>query len=280
MRGNAPSIDPALLGRTRDSEEFRVNRRRLAQFAEALGAEEAALLEGRIAHPVFTHVPTMQSLVEVVQGVAPGAPVLHGEHDFQFHRPTEPGQRLFTATSLIGLRQSRAGAVLTVRSQTATDEGDLVTTQTAVCVLPDARVVRSAGLGGARPRDSGIAPRDSRRIDLPMAQAVLYAEAARDYSPYTLEAEAARSLGFEAPILHGMCTLGLATNAVMAFACPGAPGRLVRLGCRFSAPLLMRGEQSLETRLYRVEEGDLIGFDCLDAIGATVISKGYARLRR
>ena len=49
--------------------------------------------------------------------------------------------------------------------------------------------------------------------------------------------EVAKSAGFEAPILHGLCTLGLAGHAVLKTYCEYDTARFKSLRLRFSAPV-------------------------------------------
>ena len=79
------TVDAGKLGYERDSEEFRVNTARLAQFAAALDDTNPTHRSGKMAGPVFHHIPVMQSMVEVLTA-ATRAFALHGEHDFHSHR--------------------------------------------------------------------------------------------------------------------------------------------------------------------------------------------------
>ncbi len=57
-------FDLSRVGIVRESEEFRVNSHRLAQFAAALDDGNTDHAAGRIAPPVFAHIPVMQLLIE------------------------------------------------------------------------------------------------------------------------------------------------------------------------------------------------------------------------
>jgi len=268
-------FDTAKVGATRDSEEFRVNSYRLAQFAAALGDENPRHLAGEAAPPVFAHIPVMQSMVELLRGTADGF-LLHGEQDFHFHRPIVPGMRLRTLSRLQGLLNSKAGVRLVVRSETRDQEGP-VCVQYATCLVQGARIERDLGEPApARPAEPADGRADEVTIALPDDQAARYAEAARDYSPYTLEQAAAEKAGFPAPILHGMCTLSLAARAVVGRGCGGDVARLKRLGARFTHPLFLSGEQRLTTRLRQAS--GRIAFECSDAAGNLVLKRGFAEV--
>jgi acyl dehydratase len=268
-------FDIAKVGATRDSEEFRVNSYRLAQFAAALGDENPRHLAGEAAPPVFAHIPVMQSMIELLRGTADGF-LLHGEQDFHFHRPIVPGMRLKTLSRLQGLLNSKAGVQLVVRSETRDQEG-LVCVQFATCLVQGAKLERDLGEPApAKPSEPDNASATEVTVALPDDQAARYAEAARDYSAYTLDQAAAEKAGFPAPILHGMCTLSLAARAVVDRSCGGDVSRLKRLGARFAHPLFLTGGQRLTTRLRQA--GSNVAFECSDATGNVVLKRGVAEV--
>lgn len=277
----ALGVDVGKVGLERDSEEFRVSTARLAQFAEALGDTIEAQREGKVAHPVFHHVPVMQSMVELLKSATPEF-ALHGEHDFHFHRAIEPGQRLFTVSKLIGIRPTKAGATLIIRSDIATHDQLKVSTQYSTCLVTSEKSAKAAGDPAPdRPVIEREGEGEPVTLELSPDQAFNYAEAARDYSPYTLDKAAAGELGFPAPILHGMCTMGIAARAVLGVACRGDARKLFRLGGRFSAPVLMVPGQSLTTRVWLgAVEGArrLVAFETTEKSGELAIKSGFAEV--
>jgi acyl dehydratase len=68
-------------------------------------------------------------------------------------------------------------------------------------------------------------------------QALLYSLNG-DPNPIHLDPSIARQAGFERPILHGLCTYGIACRALLATACNHQPSRLRRLDARFTAPVV------------------------------------------
>jgi len=65
--------------------------------------------------------------------------------------------------------------------------------------------------------------------------------------------EFARSLGFEKPIMHGLCTHGFACRALVKSLIPGTPERIKTMDCRFSKPLYP-GEP-FKTLIFKVKPG-------------------------
>lgn len=68
--------------------------------------------------------------------------------------------------------------------------------------------------------------------------------------------EVARSAGFKAPILHGLCTLGAAGHALLKSCCDYDPARFRSLKLRFSAPVYP-GE-TIRTEMWR--DGAIVSF--------------------
>src|SRR5882757_603360 len=109
-----------------------------------------------------------------------------------------------------------------------------------------------------------------------LAQSALIYRLSGDYNPIHADPAAATKAGFEAPILHGLCTLGVATRSLLSTFANGAPERLKSLSVRFSRPVFP-GE-TIKTEFFgtggemrfrsRVVERDLIVLDR----GSTIFS--------
>jgi acyl dehydratase len=76
------------------------------------------------------------------------------------------------------------------------------------------------------------------RLDYPtLPQAALIYRQCGDLNPLHCDPEAARRAGFERPILHGLCSYGIAGWAVLRHFAEGRPERLAALECRFVRPV-------------------------------------------
>ena len=91
----------------------------------------------------------MQSMVETI-GLATDAAPLHGEHDFHF-LAIVPGLRLSLST-LQAIRQSKAGVLLIVRSDTKDADGAAVCVQYSTCLVPRGSIDADRGACAARPQ--------------------------------------------------------------------------------------------------------------------------------
>jgi acyl dehydratase len=70
-----------------------------------------------------------------------------------------------------------------------------------------------------------------------------------DFNPLHADPAVARAAGFDRPILHGLCTLGIAGHALLRTCCGYDPARLRSLSLRFSAPVFP-GE-TIRTEMWR-----------------------------
>lgn len=92
---------------------------------------------------------------------------------------------------------------------------------------------------------------------LTRADLVTYAEASGDPNPIHQDEEVARRVGLPGVIAHGMLTLGLAGRAVATWT-DGA--EVVELGCKFTSPVVVPAEGSVEVVVsgaVKKVEGDL-----------------------
>ncbi len=80
-----------------------------------------------------------------------------------------------------------------------------------------------------------------------------------------------------------MCTIGIAGRAIVDRVLQGDTSRLLRLGCRFSAPVLMVPGQALTTRLWiapaAADGKRLVAFETLEMDGKPAIRNGFAEVR-
>ena len=86
-------------------------------------------------------------------------------------------------------------------------------------------------------------------------QAALY-RLSGDKNPLHIDPDFARKLGFDRPILHGLCTFGFTGRAVLQALCANEPGRLQSLSGRFMHPVFPG--DTLITEGWRVEAGKYI----------------------
>jgi acyl dehydratase len=102
-----------------------------------------------------------------------------------------------------------------------------------------------------------------------------YAEVSGDFSAHHFDAEAARRSGFDAPFLHGLCTMALCARTVVRAACDGDPSRLQRFAVRFATPAFL--DHDLTVRVCALGPTRVV-FEATSG-DVAVIRSGLAELR-
>ena len=81
-----------------------------------------------------------------------------------------------------------------------------------------------------------------------------YAAISNDRNPIHTDPEIARSAGLPDVILHGLCTMAIASKAVVNGLCDGDPSKLRRFKVRFAKPVF--NGDVLTTSIWRNDELD------------------------
>ncbi len=180
--------------------------------------------------------------------------VVHGEMGFKIHKPLPTAATVSAKTRVTDIfdKGAEVGAVIW-QERTVVDKR----TGEKLCTLRSATFARAdGGFGGERgPSSAKVIPeRDPDAVcDLPtLPQAALIYRLSGDYNPLHCDPDVAAKAGFERPILHGLCTYGVAGHAILKTVCDYASERLVGMHARFSAPVFP-GE-TIRTEIWR--EGD------------------------
>lgn len=188
--------------------------------------------------------------------------VLHGEQSIEIHEPLEPTGHVIGRTWVDDIVDKGAGTgALIYQRRLITD----ATTGRKLCTLVSSTFCRAdGGFGG--PRRTGSAPHviperePDISCDLPtFAQSALLYRLNGDFEPGHVDPELARSAGFERPILHGLCTFGVAGHALLKSVCDYAPARIRKMAARFSSPVYP-GE-AIHTEIWR-ETAGRVAFRC------------------
>ncbi|MTE01716.1 3-alpha,7-alpha,12-alpha-trihydroxy-5-beta-cholest-24-enoyl-CoA hydratase [Paracoccus sp. YIM 132242] len=205
---------------------------------------------------------------------------LHGEERVILHRPLAPEGRVVGQTRITGLADKGAGRGALVHSRKDlrdADTGELIAT-----TLRTAFARADGGFGGVHGETPVPLPPVPDRApdmacDLPtVPQAALIYRLSGDRMPLHADPALARAAGFDRPILHGLCSLGMACHAILRLVCGHDPARIAEIGCRFSAPVFP-GE-TLRVELWR--EGQAVRFRALVVErGVVAMTHGHATLR-
>ena len=211
---------------------------------------------------------------EVQRSAAGG---VHGEHDVVVHRPIVPGDRLHTWVEPHGVRPAGRNAAVTAHYSTFDADDTLIAEQWwttvylgAMCDADGQPAPDHAFPDAARARRIGV-----QEIEVDSDMARRYAEVSGDWSAHHFDADAARASGSDRPFLHGLCTMALCAQAVVALAAVGEADRLRRIAVRFALPMPLG--KRLEVSVY--DAGPLgLAFEA-SCDGTAVVTNGRATVR-
>ena len=178
--------------------------------------------------------------------------VLHGEQGIVIHKPLSASASLNAQTrvkEIIDKGEGKGALIYTERHVTEQATGDKLATLTSTTFARG-----DGGFGGPsfkQPKPYHLPEREPDFIcDLPTAkQAALIYRLSGDPNPLHADPNVANAAGFEAPILHGLCTLGVAGHAVLKTYCDYDTSKFKSLRLRFSAPVYP-GE-TIRTEMWR-----------------------------
>jgi acyl dehydratase len=278
----APTFKPEAIGKPGEPVTFEVDRERITAYAAATNDSIPPHASGELAPPVFAVVPAFQAAGMAAMQVIPGeliGAILHGEQDFHYHRPIEPGMTLETVATPIGMRQRSSGVTVVTRAETREAGGQMLVEQFMTTFVRGAQGAEDVGEEAPPHRfDEALRERDpdaevTQTFDAD--QTFRYAEASGDPMQIHLDEAFAKSVGLPGIIIHGLCTMAFTSVALIGHACPAEPKRLKRLAVRFASIALP--EQTISTRIWDVGDSSY-AYETTNYAGAVVIKDGWAEV--
>lgn len=201
--------------------------------------------------------------------------LVHAEQSMTLHRPLPVAGTVIghnRVTQIIDKGRDKGALLYQQRQVVDAASGELLATVNQVSLLRG-----DGGFGGPSgpaPAPHALPERPADGVcDLPTSpQAALLYRLNGDYNPLHAAPEVAQAAGFQRPILHGLCTLGVAVHALLRDVLGYDDSRLRGLGVRFSAPFYP-GE-TLRTEFW--VDGPQVSFRSLALErGVTVLNAGY-----
>jgi NAD(P)-dependent dehydrogenase (short-subunit alcohol dehydrogenase family)/acyl dehydratase/putative sterol carrier protein len=198
---------------------------------------------------------------------------LHGEQDILFHNPIPIEGTLVTEGKILKMfdRGKDKGALVVIEAVTHDEQGQkLFTNRFTYFSRLD------GGFGGETPPQEevelpGRNP-DFEEEQFPSANQPLFYRLSGDPFQLHVDPDFAKKVGFEKPIMHGLCTHGFACRAVIKHLFPREPERIKRFRTRFSRPLYP-GEP-IKTRIWKIVESQAFFQTINSKTGEVVIDRG------
>lgn len=206
--------------------------------------------------------------------------IMGGEASLTLHSPLPVAGTLTSITSVDDIfdKGAEKGAVLLWRRELYDNRsGTHLATERKTAFLRG-----DGGKGGrtdSAPSPPAVPDRPSDlSVTLPTRadQALIY-RLSGDYNPLHIDPQIASEAGFPTPVLHGLCTYGMAGRALIAGLGLTKAADLSAMSCRFSAPVFPG--DSIVTEIWKLEEGSAAFRARTLERNAIILSHGRAKFR-
>lgn len=249
MSVTASRIDHAsLVGRAFPEKVFAYDDVTTMLYGLAVGMAQSPIDENELKFVTENELKPLPSLVTVLawddswvsQVGLDVSRVVHGEQRITLHRDVAVRGNVASRTRILNAYDKGVGrgAVLFVETvlRDTQDGAPLATMLSTVFARGD------GGFGGARGSPPPLHLVPEREPDISIArqtmpnQALFY-RLLGDRNPLHSDPDFARSVGYERPILHGLCTFGIAVCALLKGVAGFDPRAISHVEARFTAPV-------------------------------------------
>jgi acyl dehydratase len=213
----------------------------------------------------------------VLEAIGPFDPaaLVHGSQELELPAELPVAGTVDTVGTIVGIWDKGSGAVVDVEVVATDPDAGSVRFRTVTSLF-----LRGEGGWGGQ-RGPSLEPLPDRSPDHEVTfptgpdQALLY-RLNGDRNPLHSDPTFAARAGFPRPILHGLCTYGIAGRALLRALCDDDPARLRSMAGRFSSPVFP-GE-ALTTRIWEAAGPGTARFVTLGPDGRVVLSGGSCRI--
>jgi acyl dehydratase len=198
--------------------------------------------------------------------------IVHGEQRVTLHRPLAPSGRVVAKLRIANVFDKGPGRGAVLLAETSLRDG--ATGEPLATLLSTIFARGDGGFGGPTGRGPEPhlvpqrAPDYTVTLETRTEQALFY-RLCGDRNPLHVDPAFARGAGFDRPILHGLCSYGMAAASLVKTVCQHQAQRLTHIEARFTAPVfpgetlltevwLDTGVASFRTR---VVERDVVALD-------------------
>ena len=161
------------------------------------------------------------------------AMLLHGEQDIEIHRPLPTAAQIESRVRIAGIYDKGKAALVVLEIETKEQGGAPLFTNRFSLFL------RGEGGFGGPPGPKAAASRPERAPDgsvesQTLSQQALLYRLSGDKNPLHADPAFAKRAGFDRPIIHGLCSYGIACKAIVDHVLDGDTTRVERYAARFA----------------------------------------------
>ncbi|KWX67736.1 MaoC/PaaZ C-terminal domain-containing protein [Mycobacterium sp. NAZ190054] len=257
-------LDPDAIGATTPPQLFTWTDRDTLLYALGVGAGTADLaLTTENSHdidqqvlPTYAVIACSPFAAATKIGSFDFSRLLHGSQSIRVFAPLPPSGSLSVVNEVADIQDKGEGknAVVMLKATGSDPDTGQVVAETLTTL-----VIRGAGGFGGRPGQRPPAPEiperePDARLALPTRedQALIY-RLSGDRNPLHSDPWFAALAGFPKPILHGLCTYGVAGRALVTELGGGDAAKVTAIAARFTSPVFPG--DTLTTSIWRVGEG-------------------------
>jgi acyl dehydratase len=278
-------LDPNIIGRIYTGTTETVDPEKTMAYAKATNETNPRyyeLDETKLAIPVlFPVTMTIAPLKEMVKDDTLNLDItrmIHGEQEVLYFRPLRPWDKIKTKLELESIDNKESGDILWLKTSGRTED-ELVFEMRAGIFFKKMRK-RSRPVK-PRMKEESIEKQIiiNKQMKVTSDQSVRYAAASGDENPIHLDKDIALKVGLPNIILHGLCTLAFAIQAIVDGIARGDPTKVKGVKTRFSKPVFMNNTLTTEGWLLEEKErSKIVGFETKNESGEVVLKFGSIEL--
>jgi len=269
-------LDFSVVGKKNPEKIYKYTNKDVILYALGIGAQTSELQfiyegvsGGLKVFPSFATIPRRVAFPKLGNIIYPK--FIHGEELIRLHKLIPSQGEIICFSEVTSIYDKGKAAVINITfTSLSKDRSPLFEVESSFFYLG------AGGFGGERgPKTKKITPPEGIPPDFRVTykttenQAALY-RLSGDLNPLHIDPDLARLGGQEKPILHGLCTYGFATRAILYSVCEGDVSRFKEFKVRFTN-VVYPGE-TLTTEGWKDNEGYLIQVKTERAV---VLSNAY-----
>ncbi|MHA2244188.1 MAG: MaoC/PaaZ C-terminal domain-containing protein [Candidatus Hodarchaeales archaeon] len=280
MKPTESGLDPNIVGKIYEGSTEIIDPDKVKAYAKATNetnpryfSSDASKFAIPPLFPVTMLVDPMKKVVEDDSLNFDVVHMIHGEQEILYHRPLRPKDKIKTMVELESIDVKESGDILWAKISGHAEEELVFEMRTGIFFKKPRK-----GAKTAKPKlREEISDRKvivTKQMKVTSDQSVRYAAASGDDNPIHVDKDIAMAVGLPDIILHGLCTLAFATQAIV-----DDPTKVKRIKVRFSKPVFMN--DTLTTEGWVQEENEtskVIGFETKNEAGEAVLKLGLVEL--
>ncbi len=209
--------------------------------------------------------------------------LVHGEQDLQLFQPLPPAATLVAVNRVASVtdKGEGKGAIAVIERELREQQSDALVARTRMVTFlrGDGGYTKQGGQSDPGPEPLPGVPERACDVEtmLPTLerQALIY-RLSGDYNVLHADPAVAKAAGFSRPILHGLCTYGMAAHALLRTVCKHDASRIRRVAVRFTAPVVP-GE-TVRFQFWDAGDGRFHFRAHVDSRSAVVLNNGWIEL--